>query len=94
MDTPTTSAHAAHVPARLQAAWAELVHRLGVSNFEKNYIFGILMKNCTTYQSAIKIRDVAGTPTLPCQRASSAHAAHVPALARQGGLYDQKIKKG
>ena len=52
------------------------------------------MKNCTTYQSAIKIRDVAGTPTLPCQRASSAHAAHVPALARQGGLYDQKIKKG
>ena len=67
MDTPnrrTTSAHAAHVPARLQAAWAELVRRLGVSNFEKNYIFGILMKNCTKYQSAIKIRDVAGTPTL------------------------------
>ena len=66
MGTPnrrTTSAHAAHVPARLQAAWAELVRRLGVSNFEKNYIFGILMKNCTKYQSAIKIRDVAGTPT-------------------------------
>ena len=67
MDTPnrrTTSAHAAHVPARLQAAWAELVRRLGVSNFEKNYIFGILMKNCTKYQSAIKIRDVAGTPSV------------------------------
>ena len=60
----TTSAHAAHVPARLQATWAELVRRLGVSNFEKNYIFGILMKNCTKYQSAIKIRDVAGTPNV------------------------------
>ena len=67
LDTPnqrTTSAHTAHVPARLQAAWAELVRRLGVSNFEKNYIFGILMKNCTKYQSAIKIRDVAGTPNI------------------------------
>ena len=66
MDTPnrrTTSAHAAHVPARLQATWAELVRRLGVSNFEKNHIFGILMKTCTKYVSAIKIRDVAGTPS-------------------------------
>ena len=67
MDTPnrrTSSAHAAHVPARLQATWAELVRRLGVSNFEKNYIFGILMKNWTKYQLAIKIRDVAGTPNV------------------------------
>ena len=68
MDTPnrpTTSAHAAHVPTRPQATWAELVRRIGVSNFEKkNYIFGILMKNCTKYQSAIKICDVADTPTL------------------------------
>ena len=34
-DTPrrrTTSAHAAHVPARLQAAWAELVRRGGLSD--------------------------------------------------------------
>ena len=65
MDTPnrrTSSAHAAHVLAWLQAKWAELVRRLGVSNFEKNYIFGILMKNWTKYQLAIKIRDVAGTP--------------------------------
>ena len=46
-----------------QPGWAELVRRLGVSNFEKNYIFGILMKNCTKYESAIKIRDVAGTST-------------------------------
>ena len=68
LDTPNrrpSSAQLAHVPARLQATWAELVRRLGVSNFEKNYIFGILMKNCTKYQSAIKIRDVAGTPTGP-----------------------------
>ena len=60
----TTSAHAAHIPARLQATWAELVRQLGVSNFETNYIFGILMKNCRKYQSAINIRDVAGTPNL------------------------------
>ena len=53
---------AAHVLARLQATWAELVRRLGVSNFEKNHIFEILMKNCTKYQLAIKICDVAGTP--------------------------------
>ena len=67
MDTPnrrTTSAHAAHVPAQLQATWAELVRRLGVSNFENKYIFGILMKNCSKYQSAIKIRDVGGTPNI------------------------------
>ena len=31
-----------------QPSWAELVRRLGVSNVEKKYIFGILMKNCTT----------------------------------------------
>ena len=64
MDTPnrcTTSAHAAHVPARLQATWAKLVRQLGVSDFEKNCIFGILIKNCTKYQLAIKIRDVAGS---------------------------------
>ena len=70
MDTPnrrTTSAHAAHVPARLQATWAELVRRLGVSNFEKNYIFGILMKNCTKYLSASSIGRISfkvGTPTV------------------------------
>ena len=66
MDTPnrrTTSAHAAHILAWLQATWAELVRRLGVSILEKNYIFEILVKNCTKYESAIKIRDVAGTST-------------------------------
>ena len=63
MDTPNRRTTSAHVPARLQATWAELVRRLGVSNLEKNYIFEILMKNCTKYESAIKIRDVAGTPT-------------------------------
>ena len=47
-----------------QPGWAELGRRLGVSNLKKNYIFGILMKNCTKYASAIKIRDVAGTPTV------------------------------
>ena len=34
-DTPrrrTTSAHAAYVPARLQAAWAKLVRRGGLSD--------------------------------------------------------------
>ena len=45
-----------------QARPAELGRRLGVSNPEKNHIFGILMKSWTKYVSAIKIRDVAGTP--------------------------------
>ena len=45
-----------------QASWAELGRRLGVSNLEKICIFGIHMKSCTKYVSAIKIRDVAGTP--------------------------------
>ena len=45
-----------------QPSWAELLRQLGVSNLEKYYIFEILMKNCTTYVSAIKIRDVVGTP--------------------------------
>jgi hypothetical protein len=38
-----------------QASQAELGRRLGVSNLEKNYIFGILMKNCTKYVSASSI---------------------------------------
>ena len=40
------------------------MRQLGVSDFEKNCIFGILIKNCTKYQLAIKIRDVAGTPNI------------------------------
>ena len=38
-----------------QPGWAELGRRLGVPNLEKNYIFGILMKNCTKYVSASSI---------------------------------------
>ena len=50
-----------------QPGWAELVRRLGVSNLEKNYIFGILMKNCTKYLSASSIGRISfkvGTPTV------------------------------
>ena len=46
MDTPnrrTSSAHAACSRAGTWAAWAEVVRQLGVSNLEKNYIFGILI---------------------------------------------------
>ena len=46
-----------------QPGWAELWRRLGVSNLEKNYIFEILMKNCSKYVLAIIIREVGGTPT-------------------------------
>ena len=56
------SAQVAHVPARLQATWAELVRRRGVSCIDKIYIFEIVMKNCLKYPSPVKIRDVAGTP--------------------------------
>ena len=51
----TTSAHAAHVPARIQAAWAELVRRRGVSCVDKIYIFQILMKSCLKYPSPSQI---------------------------------------
>ena len=64
-DTPrrrTNSAHIAHVPARLQAMWAELVRRRGVSCVDKISIFEIVMKNCSKYPSPVKIRDVAGIP--------------------------------
>ena len=67
MDTPnrrTSSAHVACSRAGTWAAWAEVVRRLGVSNLEEKYIIGILVKNCTKYESAIKIGDVAGTPNL------------------------------
>ena len=47
-----------------QPGWAELWCQLGVSNLEKNHIFGILIKNCLRYVSAIKIRHVAGTPNV------------------------------
>ena len=58
LDTPnrrTSSAHVACSRAGTWAAWAEVVRRLGVSNLEKNYIFGIRMKNCRKYLSASSI---------------------------------------
>ena len=64
----TNSAHVAHVPARLQATWAELVRRRGVSCVDKIYIFEIVMKNCSKYPSPVKIRDVAGTPSRDTER--------------------------
>ena len=47
-----------------QPGWAELGRRLGVSNLEKNHIFGILMKSCTKYVSPSQFGDVAGTPEI------------------------------
>ena len=73
-DTPhrrTNSAHVAHVPARLQAMWAELVSRLGVSCVDKIYIFEIAMKNCSKYPSPIKIHDVAGTPIVVYEKSTN-----------------------
>ena len=58
LDTPvwrTTSAHAANVLALLQAKWAELACRWGVSYVDKIYIFEILMKNCSKYSSPSQI---------------------------------------
>ena len=57
MDTPSRRASSAQVAwsrAGMWAACAELARRLGVSNIEKSYIFGILMKN-TKYVSASSI---------------------------------------
>ena len=50
------SAHAAHVPPRLEAAWAELVSRGGLSD-QKN------QEGYFCYNRKTK-RDVAGTPIL------------------------------
>ena len=58
LDTPnrrTSSALVACSRAGTWAAWAEVVRQLGVSNLEKKYTFGILMKNGTKYQSASSI---------------------------------------
>ena len=50
-----------------QASQAEIVRRLGVSNLEKDHIFGILMKNCSKYVLASSIRQIflkVGTPNV------------------------------
>ena len=47
-DTPrqhTTSAHVAHVPAWLQAAWAELVRRGGLSDQKMEKVLLLELKN-------------------------------------------------
>ena len=64
-DTPrrrTTSAHAAHVPARLQAAWAELVRRGGLSDQKIKKGTFLRIEKLSFWESPVKIRDVAGTP--------------------------------
>ena len=66
-DTPRRRTNSAHVPAQLQATWAELVRRWGVSCVDKIYIFEMAMKNSSKYPSPVKIRDVAGTPTVHTQ---------------------------
>ena len=67
----TTSAHAAHVPARLQAAWAELVRRGGLSdqNIKKGTFLRI--EKLSFWESPVKIRDVAGTPNQSITKYSS-----------------------
>ena len=66
-DTPrrrTTSAHAAHVPAQLQAAWAELVRQGGLSDqkIKKGTFFRV--EKLSFWESSAKICDVAGTPNV------------------------------
>ena len=66
-DTPrrrTTSAHAAHVLARLQAVWAELVRRGGLSDQKIKKGTFPRIKKLSFWESPVKICDVAGTPTL------------------------------
>ena len=66
-DTPrrrTTSAHASHVPARLQAEWAELVRQGGLSDQKINKGTFLRIEKLSFWESPVKIRDVAGTPTL------------------------------
>ena len=65
-DTPrrrTTSAHAAHVLARLQAVWAELVRRGSLSDQKLKKGTFLRIEKLNFWQSPVKIRDVAGTPS-------------------------------
>ena len=59
----TNSAHAAHVPARLQATWAELVRRGGLSDQKIKKGTFLRIEKLSFWESALKICDVAGTPT-------------------------------
>ena len=64
-DTPrqrTTSAHAAHVLALLQAAWAELVCRGGLPDQKIKKGTFLRIEKLSFRESPVKIRDVAGTP--------------------------------
>ena len=58
------SAHAAHVPARLQAAWAELVRRGGLSDQKIKKGTFLRIEKLSFRESPVKIRDVAGTPNV------------------------------
>ena len=57
-DEPPRHANSAHVAcsrAGMWAAWAEVARRRGVSYIDKIYIFEILMRNCSKYQSPSQI---------------------------------------
>ena len=52
------------MPAQLQAMWAELVHRGGLSDQKiKNGTF-VRVENLSFRELPVKIRDVAGTPNV------------------------------
>ena len=59
-----TSAHAAHVPDRLQATWAELVRRQGLSDQKIKKGTFLRIDKLSFWESAVKICDIAGTPNL------------------------------
>ena len=66
-DTPcrrTTSAHTAHVSAWLQAAWAELVRRGGLSDQKIKKGICLRVEKLSFWESPVKIRDVMGPPIL------------------------------
>ena len=56
-----TSAHAAHVPAQLQATRAELARRGGSDQKIKKGTF-VRIEKLSFWESPVKIRDIAGTP--------------------------------
>ena len=63
-DTPRRRTTSAHVPARLQAAWAELVRWGGLSDQKIKKGTFLRIEKLSFWESAVKIRDVAGTPKL------------------------------
>ena len=70
-DTSRRQATSAQVPARLQATWAELVRRGGLSDQKIKKGTFVRIEKLSFWESLVKIRDIVGTPNLYVHMSSS-----------------------